>query len=255
MVMKHNRTLVLDIGNRFAKIYVVDGDALGGEWRFQSGNPTWFDRLESIAINSGCENSVIVSVIPELTEIAQSRIESVGIGTVVVTYDIDLPIVIDYGSPKRLGADRIADSVGAFEFYGDIADSLIVVDAGTAITVDLVRDGKFLGGAIIPGLKMMTDSLHSGTAQLPAADSKIKPQFPGKATEQCISAGVISAAIGAIEFLWRKLTAKAKSKKLIMTGGDAKILTEYIDIEYIDDPLLLVKGAVAILDNLIDGNR
>ncbi|MCD6594078.1 type III pantothenate kinase [bacterium] len=247
--MKTERTLVLDIGNRFAKIYIVDGDNLGGKWIFKRANPIWLDKLENIAINSKCKSGVIVSVVPELTEMAHNTIEKSGIDSLIVGASIDLPLEIDYGSPKRLGADRIADAIGAWKFYSDIADSLMVVDAGTAITIDLIRNNKFLGGAILPGFNMMADSLHSGTAQLPAPDSKISPQFPGKATEQCISAGAIAAVVGACEFLWKKFMSKTKTGKLILTGGDAKKITEFINLEYIEDPLLLVKGAVAILDN------
>ncbi len=250
--MTKERTLVIDIGNRLAKIYVVRGDELGGRWVFMQSDPSWFNKLESIAGNSKCRDAVLVSVIPDGTEQAQTIISRAGLETLVIHGEMRLPIRLDYGSPKRLGADRIATAVGAWHFYGDDLgakdDAIVVIDAGSAITIDLVKNGMFYGGAIIPGLNLMRNSLHRNTAQLPQSPEKIAPQFPGKGTEQCIIAVAIAAAAGAVEFLWNKFTGKSEKRKLILTGGDSEILAGHIEIPHIIDPLLLLKGAVAILD-------
>jgi len=250
--MTKERTLVIDIGNRLAKIYVVRGDELGGRWVFMQSDPSWFNRLGDIAGKSKCRDAVLVSVIPDSIEQAQTILSRAGLETLVIGGEMRLPIRLDYGSPKRLGADRIATAVGAWHFYSDDFgkkdDAIVIVDAGSAITIDLVKNGVFYGGAIMPGLNIMRNSLHRNTAQLPETTEKIAPQFPGKGTEQCIIAGAISAATGAVDFLWNKFTGKSAKGKLILTGGDSEILAGHIEIPHIIDQLLLLKGAVAILD-------
>ncbi|RKZ33078.1 hypothetical protein DRQ33_04790, partial [bacterium] len=242
------RILILDIGNRYAKIYITEGDELGAEWSFAKGKPDWIQRLGDIAERSNSSQAIIVSVVPNLTEMAVMTLEQSGVNSTVVSGDMDLPMKFDYGALGKLGADRIADAIGAWQFYGEDTDSLLVVDAGTAITIDLVRQGTFLGGAIIPGLDMMKNALYSNTAQLTLPDNKITAQFPGKGTEQCIVAGSISAAVGAIRFLWNKFIQKDEYARIILTGGDSKILAKFMKDEFILDNLLLVKGAIAIFD-------
>ncbi len=246
--MKGERVLVVDIGNRWVKTYITVGDELGGRWSYPTGGVEWSNRLREIAERSACAAAVLVSVVPDAGELALAILQRAQIETTVVSGDMDLPVKVEYASPERLGADRVAVAVGAWHFYGDQADTVVVVDAGTAVTVDLVRQGKYHGGAILPGIDMMTDALHRRAAQLPQVTRRTKPQFPGKGTEQSIAAGVYAAVAGAVDFLWHRYTKRAKRGVLVMTGGDAERISPLVKAPHLVDPLLLVKGAVAILD-------
>ncbi len=246
--VRKQRVLVVDIGNRSVKIYITCGDELGGKWVFKRAGSDWDNRLGGIAVRSGSTGAVVVSVVPDATERSLISLSSAGIKPVVVSGKMNLPIEMDYGNLDLLGADRVATAVGAWKFYSDEADEIAVVDAGTAITFDIVRRGKFLGGAILPGVDMMMSSLHIGTAQLPRLKRRGSPQFPGKGTDQCIFAGVIAAAAGSVEYLWKKLVRNPQSALMVLTGGDAGTIRENIALPAKIDPLLLVKGAIAIYD-------
>ncbi len=254
---RKKRVLALDIGNAFAKVFVVAGDDLGGFWSFRKDDPTWLSRLSEIASRSHCEDCVISSVVPQLTQAAYAAVAMSLRNVLVVSGDMDdLPLEIEYARPDTLGADRICAAYGAVRFYADDLapeDALIVVDAGTAITVDCVRDVKFLGGAILPGLSLMRAALYQNAAQLSKAHKKIAPQFPGKGTQQCIEAGVVAAAVGAVNFLAQKYVKNAPKKKIVVTGGDGKFFGEYLAPAPIYDELLVVRGAVAILDFVRNG--
>lgn len=243
-----NRILVIDIGNRSVKIYIATGDELGGKWLFGRIVANWEQKLSEIAERSRCKEAVIISVVPQDTQKILTILDYAEVRTLVVDGTMKLPISLDYASPKYLGADRIADAVGAFRFWNENSAEILVVDAGTAITIDLLRDKKFLGGTIIPGIDMMEHSLHSGTAQLPRPKEKIQPNFPGKGTEQCIVSGAISAAAGGIRYVWEKVIKNPDDALLLLTGGDAERISQFLKIPHKIDPLLLIRGAIAIYD-------
>ncbi len=242
------KAIVLDIGNRTAKIYVTIGNELGARWIFSSRTEDWISHLEQIAARSGSREAVVVSVIPDATEMAKQLLVSLGINAIFVHGEMALPIKLEYASPARLGADRIATAVGACVFYGEQNDEIVVVDAGTAITVDFIRKDKFMGGAILPGIDLFIESLHKGTAKLPGKIAFKKPQFPGRGTEQCILAGAVAAISGGIDFLWHRYTHGRGNVRMLLTGGDAERMESFIKIPFTKDPFLLLKGAIAILD-------
>jgi len=250
--MRKERLLTLDIGNRGINIYITVGDELCGKWSFLRIDPSWSSKLRSIFQRSGASDAVLVSVVPESTEMAVTILQEMQIQPIIISGEIETPIKIDYGTLKYLVADRVAVAVGAWIFYSDQAKQIVAVDAGTAITIDLIRDAIFLGGAIMPGIGLMLKSLQAETSQLNFEIKDVIPQFPAKSSEKCISAGIVAAAAGAVEFLWKKYTYPENSSLLILTGGDAEMLAQYLSVEFIIDPLLLLKGAVAIRDFVLN---
>jgi type III pantothenate kinase len=150
----------------------------------------------------------------------------------------DLPLSLPHAlePPLTVGHDRLLCGLGAF---ARSEQACIVIDAGTAITVDFVDGhGVFQGGAILPGLRMMLEALHRGTAALPqisfSPDLLPRPGEPpyGKTTTRAIALGVVSAARGAAH---RLIDSYAESygayPRVIATGGDAPLLFE-------NDPLI-----------------
>jgi len=246
--MGKEKLLILDIGNRFIKVYVTVGDELGGRWQFSRADLAWSGRLSTIARQSGAEAAIVVSVVPETTEVALNVLAGEGLGVVNVNGEMELPIKLEYGNLRKLGADRVAVAVGAWNFYSDDAKKILVVDAGTAVTIDLISNGVFRGGAILPGIELMKRALFQSTAQLGPADDEIKPQFPGKGTGQCIAAGTVAAVCGAVIYLWERLVKSDINSLLLLTGGSAGFISSFLPLPHRIDDLLLVKGAIAIYD-------
>ncbi len=126
-----------------------------------------------------------------------------------------------YGNPASLGADRWAALAGARARGRDAA---LVVDAGTAMTVDaLAADGRFLGGLIVPGYDLMRASLARGTARLPVAAGSFDP-FP-RSTDDAIVTGALQAMAGAVSRTRDAMLAAGESApQLLLTGGCASLL-------------------------------
>lgn len=156
-----------------------------------------------------------------------------------------LPIKIDYGTPGTLGADRIAAAVGAVSLHPD--QNLLVVDAGTAVTYDFVTaDGTFRGGNITPGLKMRLDALHRYTARLPQLEvptSIDHQRVLGKDTADAMILGAVYGIVGAVSFYMSKL----RDTKVVMTGGNAPLLSPLLDFEVDVEEHLVSKGLNRIL--------
>jgi type III pantothenate kinase len=133
----------------------------------------------------------------------------------------DFQMVIDVDAPEQVGIDRLAAGLAAYHMRHNSA-SVIVIDAGTAITVDRVDEpGVFRGGAIFPGPFLLADSLHRHTYALPLVHVPDVPPSPvGKNTDAAISSGVFWGMVGAIRELVRRVGADLKAPpEIFFTGG------------------------------------
>ena len=145
-----------------------------------------------------------------------------------------------YAEPEKLGVDRFLTLLGARQRFPNQA--LLIVDAGTALTVDLLdRDGRHLGGSIAPGLMLMRRSLGRGTASLGASDQPPPVALTswGRDTVSAIEGGILAAAHGAIAL--RLSQAAALDPRLLLTGGDAALLAQdFADAAHL--PQLVLEG-------------
>ena len=163
-----------------------------------------------------------------------------------LTSSTPVPIAIDYRTPATLGADRVAAAVGAWASYP--GESLLVVDAGTAVTYDAVSaDGHFLGGNIAPGMRMRLEALHRFTARLPKVEvpwTLDYDTFLGYDTESAMILGAIYGIVGAISYYHGHLGADTR---VVMTGGWAQQLSRLCDFDVSVEPDLVSKGLNRIL--------
>ncbi len=137
--------------------------------------------------------------------------------------DVPAPLGNRYQPPGSLGADRMADAVAAHLEFGS---PCIIVDAGTAVTVDAV-DGEpvFLGGSILPGLRLAADTLARGTALLPEVDPAAVAPALATSTAEAIRAGLLRGLAGAIDRLVADIAIQlGKPAPVALTGGDAERL-------------------------------
>lgn len=151
----------------------------------------------------------------------------------ILGVDLPIPIRFDLAPEQMTGQDRFLNALAA---YGSMQQACVVVDAGTAMTVDFVDgQGVFQGGAIMPGFGMAIRMLHERTSALPEASLRPLPddQAFGKNTDQAIRLGVSSMLRGAVRALAERYAIAYEAyPPVVVTGGDAKLLFE--DDELID---------------------
>lgn len=163
-----------------------------------------------------------------------------------VSHRLRLPITLDYATPETLGGDRIAATSAAWCAYK--GRPLMVVDAGTCVTVDYVsKDGVYHGGAILPGIEMKFKALNTFTARLPLlniSDGEKSIEPVGDSTRASIESGVVCALRYALEGYARELTRRAGEEvQVVVTGGDAK----HLSADWPNDPYLVMRGLNEIL--------
>ena len=148
-----------------------------------------------------------------------------------------------YAIPSQLGADRWAAAIAAWHLC---REACVVVNAGTAVTVDaLSAQGIFLGGLIIPGISLMRESLAKNTAALKLERGEFKP-FPAN-TADAIESGVVQALCGAIEGM-RSALRDGKAPQCLLSGGSAKDLQPHLNppAKVLDN--LVLEGLVIIAE-------
>ncbi len=226
--------LTIDIGNTNSVIGLYDKRDLIGFYRLSSRDTITIDeigfQLKSICdlhnLSSGdIEGAAISSVVPSLTASYNKAISKYyNIDPLVLTYETECGLIIDYDIPNQVGADRIADAVAAYDRCGG---PTIIVDFGTAITVDVVsRDGRYLGGAIAPGVEASLAGLSKKAAQLFQVPLNAPSRCLGKNTVESIQAGIVYGTVGLIDELVGRITNEMGEpiKKVIATGGFADMV-------------------------------
>lgn len=156
----------------------------------------------------------------------------------------DLPLEIRLERPDWVGIDRLLDAVAA-KGRGQPGTPAVIVDAGSAVTVDwLDESGAFAGGAIFPGPRLMAQALHDYTALLPLIQvSDANPELPGLSTPAAMEAGIFWAVAGGIRALTEQLTTRARTTPaLYLTGGDAALLQPALDPKFIVWPTMTLEG-------------
>ena len=163
------------------------------------------------------------SVNPAALETLKAAAADLEEPVVVIGDDIPLPIATALPEPERIGTDRLCCAAAAFQRLGQ---ACVVVDAGTALTIDCVSDdGVFLGGAILPGMKMQAGALHAGAARLPAVELTDPTWVFGRSTAEAITGGIVYGLRGAVcERIEAYATELRKWPLVILTGGDAELL-------------------------------
>jgi type III pantothenate kinase len=196
-------------------------------------------------------NWVLASVQPARTERLAAFLHSRGDTVRVLQRYSELPLALKVEKPEQVGLDRLLNVLGA-KVHIVPGTPAIVVDAGTAVTVDLLDDdGAFAGGSIFPGLRLMAESLHDHTALLPLVDTPgAVPLVPAGSTADAIATGIHWAVAGGVSALLRALSLTVPSLEakvpVFLTGGDAaKIQFDLMDrdsFQYQLRPTLTLEG-------------
>jgi type III pantothenate kinase len=192
--------------------------------------------------------SAICSVVPLPAESLAIAIERIhGRAPFMITHEARFPLRNCYDVPGQVGLDRLASACGGFTLRGA---PLIVVDAGTAVTIDVVScNREFLGGAILPGIGMGADALARYTAKLPRVELEPPARAIGRTTDENIRAGLFLGAAGAVDAVirrcWKELGYRTP---VIATGGSASAIAASSQLVRRIEPELTLLGIKSIHD-------
>ena len=191
-----------------------------------------FADIEGIAVSSG-----VPRVTATLREIADRHLD---FEPVVIEPGVRTGIRIEYDNPKEVGADRIANAIGAFDLYGG---PTIVADFGTATTCDAVSaDGVYLGGAIAPGIEISMDALVGRASALRAVELRAPRSVLGKSTVESIQSGAVYGFAAQVDGLCDRIEAELGTCTVLSTGGLAPLITPFSErIEHIE-PWITLHG-------------
>jgi len=242
-------TLSIDLGNWRAKLAIVSvEDEIVHRLHFPTSEISRHSgAIEKIASDPRVSGIALGSTVPEATD-ALLKILS-GHSLLIVTGETPCELQIDYTPPSSLGADRLAAAVGAFHVYGKVINrSTMIVDAGTAVTADLVSEsGVFQGGAIFPGDGLAFDCLARGTAQLEKIEYEPVDSFVGTNTIECMRIGVQATLVGAVEFLYKRYgDIHGEHPFMLLSGASAAWIAPALSIPHMVDPDIVSIGLAAI---------
>ena len=235
-------------------LLAVEAGNTAVKWLLRSGEGETFGRVMRERLDDleremrplKAEKAVVGSVSPSSTE-AVLRVLERRAGQ-VLRYRRDLPagLEVDVREPERVGDDRLASALGAFT---RARGACVVVDAGTAVTVDAVSgEGVFLGGAILPGPEMSMSAL-SKAELLPERVPLEVASYPGRSTEEAMRAGVLLGLAGAVERLLEDARGVVGCEaKAYATGGAWSLLAPHIrdSVEHL--PHLALRGLLSALE-------
>ena len=238
--------LIIDQGNTSVKVAHFNDDEISKVIIFDNSE---IDALKN-HIKGLCYSRAIYSSVSSKNEELISLISNSVPDFIILSHETKLPIKVEYATPQTLGVDRIAGAVGAREV--DSQSPTLVIDAGTAITYDFITaEGVYKGGNIAPGISIRFKALHNYTKSLPLVEPSLQYPLLGNDTVSAILSGVMSGVVYECEGYIAKISKKEPNLKVIITGGDHKLLYNQLKnstfVSLIDEEYLVLKGLNSIL--------
>ena len=192
------------------------------------------------------EGGIISSVVPAVTNMVKAAIEKLtGKPPLVVGPGLKTGLKILLDNPAQLGSDRVADAVAAISEY---PCPLITVDMGTATTISVIdKDRNFIGGVIMPGLRISAESLSSRTSQLPQISLDPPKKAIGRNTTDCMRSGIVLGCAATIDGIIESIEQELGYPcTVVSSGGHAGIVTPFCKRSIIVDEKLLLKGLMIL---------
>ena len=222
--------VVYDVGNTRTKCGYFVEPPPPGEYAAPTSRASWPTGELPLHAATTPSRVVIGSVVPAAVEGLMASLPRDWPDADVVTPE-QFGLTLDVDEPQAVGVDRVANAAAIFAITGETS---MVVDAGTAATVDAVvlRGGRptFVGGAILPGLRLMALSLTELTARLPAIDpTAATPELPGRNTRDAIAAGVSVGFRGALMQVVARMqqATECTDENVAIEGGDLPTIGEW----------------------------
>ena len=236
--------LAIDIGNSMTKMAVLKDHQIVDTFRIESPDEAFFEQLfkrypkidSVIAVSTRTDGD-------DCLESVKKRVSQ------YFWFDntLEIPIKNLYANPQTLGHDRIAGAVAAAAVYPN--SNILIVDFGTAITVDFVSaEGEFLGGVISPGLKMRFNALHKFTHSLPLCEVPEQVELTPNKTESAIGSGVVNGIVFEIQGYLDRYMEKYPDLRIVFTGGDGDYFARWFKSPMMATRDLVVYGLNRILE-------
>ena len=243
-----------DVGNSNTVfgLYRHDSDALVASWRLSTDRDRmpddWFALISSLFQGGGqavadIDAVILSSVVPPVTTALQALArDRFGLAPIVVDPAVDLGIRLLVDEPTKLGADRVVDCVAAYARYGGPA---IIIDLGTATTIDAISDsGDVVGGAIATGVGTSLKALAANASQLFNIELRLPPRSLGKNTVDQLQIGIVLGHLALLEGLVLRMKGELGVEHLpvILTGGLAPLFVGQSPLFTHHDPNLTLTG-------------
>jgi type III pantothenate kinase len=237
------------VGNTEVTLGLFDGRRLTRSFRLSSETRRTADELALTLTqifpelaSRGEHAAVIASVVPTATaSYLEAARRLCGGEPLEVSSRIPTGVDIQYRDPQSAGADRIANAAAALALYGA---PVIIVDFGTATTFDvIVKERRYLGGVIAPGLVTGAEHLIRRAARLSAFELKPPERVVGRSTEESLQSGVYYGAVGQVDAIVRRIAAEEDIRPtVIATGGLAPMIAAGSETIQKIDPDLTLHG-------------
>jgi len=247
--------LAVDIGNSNVVVGCFEGEQILFTERLATNrNSTAMEYLVLIKtvlelngfVRQEFEGGIISSVVPVVTNAMRDAIRKlIGKEPLVIGPGLKTGLKIRIDNAAQLGSDRVTDAVAAVEQY---PCPLIIIDMGTATTISVVdKDKNFIGGLIMPGLRISAEALASRGSQLPQVSLDPPKKAIGRNTVEGMRSGIILGTASTIDGLIDRIEEElGYSCTVIATGGNSKIVTPHCNHDIIWDDQLLLKGLMHI---------
>jgi type III pantothenate kinase len=243
--------LAIDVGNTQTVVGLFNGTELADHWRIATDAERTSDELAlmiaqflgfhgfsfadvvtGVAVSSGVPR--VTGALREMTD------RYFGIDALVLEPGVRSGMPILYDNPKEVGADRIANAVGAYDLYGGPS---IVVDFGTATTIEAISGkGEYLGGAIFPGVEISLDALFGRAAGLRRVELVAPKHVIGKSSVESIQSGCIYGFSAQVDGVVDRFTAELGECEVIGTGGLGELIIPHTRTVSHFEPWLTLYG-------------
>ena len=243
--------LAIDIGNTNISSAIFKGKKLTKKFDIPVKAYSKAKLIKKLGNNSKISDILICSVVPKLTAKLQGDLKRLtGKKPYVIGKDVIVPIKNYYRHPKQLGQDRLLAAYAASMLY---TAPLIVIDSGTAITLDLIsRNKTYLGGLILPGMDISLDALKEKTALLPRIKLSQPKGLIGRDTKNSILSGIVFGVSASIKELINRIKQRiGKNTAVIGTGGNIALIKSNLGVKIKIDKDLALKGINLIYNNEI----
>ena len=244
--------LTIDCGNTQVVIGMYDGHTLVDHWRIATNAERTSDEhallfgqflgLHGLTFDDHVTGIAISSGVPRVTASLREMAEKYSPNTPLVVLEpgvrTGMPIL--YDNPKEVGADRIANAVGAYDLYGG---PTIVVDFGTANTIEAISEGgEYLGGAIFPGIEISMDALFGRAAALRRVELVEPRNVIGKSTIESIQSGCMYGFAAQVDGLVQRFEAELGDCTVVSTGGLSALIAPLSESIQHVEPWLTLHG-------------
>jgi len=253
--------ITLDIGNTHIVLGLYQAKSLRAHYRLATRAMT-ADEAGLLIVQIAAVERVkrftgmaLCSVVPSLTgPFVQMAREKLRLNPLVVDGETKTGIIMRYETPRQVGADRIVNAAAAHARFGG---PVLVVDAGTATTVDVVtKKGEYLGGAIAPGIETGAEELFRRAARLHRVDLGRPRVVIGRNTAESLRSGIYYGAIGGIDEIVTRIQRELGERaRVIATGGLCEFIAKDSRTITDTDPYLTLEGLRLIYERLRGGKR